>query len=741
MPAFPISQPGASGRLPTAPISVTATAVSGGDGSTGSATVSWTASSNPGRATGTYVVRSYDSSNNPGPTASVSASATSVSVTGLTIGEDYTFKVELQSPYGLNSDQSSATTPAIRAFRRPTIGASTKGVGSVVAVSSMSHGGKADTWDRTTGSTTASATGGRSLSFSKVSGTGTQTLTQSGNDLNITGMSEDSSYVFRATWTNSRSSGVRITTSVNPEGRATTVSLSWGYSSAYTTYSATSGGSATVNIGNGSSPVSTTWVIEDSSGGDRVNTETLYFRVTATNSVDTARTSDDTHTTVATSTYTADTPSLKTQKLYTFSVTSTQLWTRSTYKDSYHKSPVIENISMIGGGGGGGRATNSYAGGGGGGNVVTASSFTANGDLHIYVGAGGAAGSSAGTNGSMGGTSSIYNYSTSSTQASATGGNFGYGTGSFWGWGGSSGRSIQEGTSYDGGSPAASNPSLNSFRYMGGGGAGKNAAGGAGTSSEPYRSGAGGAGNPNGAGGGGGGSAAVYSSGSGTYTYYYDAEYQAAGGATGGGSAGSNSNSGNGKRICLLHLLWEIDMAHFVFIDKNNIVQEIAVIDNQHVVDENGNEIEQLGIAFCIENYPMIDSASGRWIQASYNGKIRGLYPGYGYSYSDDEDIFISPQPFSSWIRNGSHWDSPTPMPENAAPGWPSESRDSWQWDEESLSWVPRESPFRWDEVSEQWIVDQDFFNAMAPPQAMQPGITVLLSDEQHLESDASEIP
>ncbi len=182
-------------------------------------------------------------------------------------------------------------------------------------------------------------------------------------------------------------------------------------------------------------------------------------------------------------------------------------------------------------------------------------------------------------------------------------------------------------------------------------------------------------------------------------------------------------------------------MAHFVFIDKNNIVQEIAIIDNQHVVDENGNEIEQLGIAFCIENYPMIDHASGRWIQASYNGRIRGIYPGYGYSYSDNEDIFISPQPFSSWIRNGSHWDPPIAMPENAAPGWPNELIDSWQWDEESLSWVPRESPFRWDVVSEQWIIDQEFFNAMAPPQAVQPGITILLPDEQHLESDASEIP
>lgn len=525
----PISQPGANGRLPTAPTSVTATAVSGGDGTTGSATVSWTASSNPGRATGTYVVRSYDSSNNPGPTASVSASATSVSVTGLTIGTDYTFKVELQSPYGLNSDQSSATASAIRAFRRPTISSSTKGIGSVVAVSSMSHNGKADTWGRTTGSTTASATGGRSLSFSKVSGAGTQTLTQSGSDLNISGMSEDSSYVFRATWTNSRSSGVRITTSVNPEGRATVVSLSWGYSNNYTTYSATSGGSATVNIGNGSSPVSTTWVIEDSSGGDRVNTETLYFRVTATNSVDTARTSDDTHTTVATSTYTADTASLKTQKLYSFTYTSYGNWIRSSYKDSYHQAPVLQNIVLLGGGGGGGRAGDSMAGGGGGGDKTTIADFTPAGNLDIYIGGGGAGGSTGGSGGS-GGSSSIYNIAAGSNAGSASGGN-----------GGGQGTSSANGGSHGGGNAGGSSIVDGSgYYYLGGGGGGEGGSGGnASASSTPGTGGAGSSESPS-LGGGGGGSGQTFFLTSppfgGEWRYYGASD--GAGGGYGGGNGG-----------------------------------------------------------------------------------------------------------------------------------------------------------------------------------------------------------
>jgi len=526
MPVGPLSQPGASGRLPTTPTNISATAVSGVDGPTGSATVSWTASLNPGRATGTYLVRSFETGNIAGPTASVSAASTSVSVTGLTIGKDYTFTVELLSPYGLNSGQSSATPSAIRAFRRPTIAASTKGAGTAVAVSSSSHSGKDNTWTTTIGSTTASATNGRSLSFSKVSGAGTQTLTQSGDDLNITGMSINSSYVFRATWINSRASGVRITTSVNPEGRATTVSLSWGYSSNYTTYTATSGGSATVNIGSGSSAVTTEWVIEDSGGSDRVNTETLYFRVTATNSVDTARTSDDTHTTVATSTYTTDTASLKTQQNYSFTYTTDGSWTRSTYKDSYHVAPELSNIVIVAGGGGGGNAADSMAGGGGGGNRDIIGDFAPAGNLLIYVGAGGSG------YGGTGGSSSIYDLSTNSNRGSVDGGT-----------GGGSGTSSANGGSVgNGGNSGGSSATGGGYYYWGGGGGGKG--------------GAGGNGNPNAAslsdrpGAGGTGSSGTCSGGGGSGQEFFltnppfggEWRYQGApGGANGGGGAGGGA--------------------------------------------------------------------------------------------------------------------------------------------------------------------------------------------------------
>lgn len=144
-------------------------------------------------------------------------------------------------------------------------------------------------------------------------------------------------------------------------------------------------------------------------------------------------------------------------------------------------------------------------------------------------------------------------------------------------------------------------------------------------------------------------------------------------------------------------------MAHFVFIDSTNTVKEVAVIPNEALIDSDGNENEQLGIQYCIDNYPMIDSSSGAWLQCSYNGRIRGRYPGYGYTYSFEEDIFIEPQPFPSWVRSGSIWIPPINYPESSAPGWPEESNAGWRWDESSLSWVGMEFMFQLNEETQQW--------------------------------------
>jgi len=105
-------------------------------------------------------------------------------------------------------------------------------------------------------------------------------------------------------------------------------------------------------------------------------------------------------------------------------------------------------------------------------------------------------------------------------------------------------------------------------------------------------------------------------------------------------------------------------MAHWAEINKNNIVIRVTVGDN--------NEPD--------EGYQwLLDNLGGTWIKTSYNNNIRGVFAGVGYSYNPDEDIFITPQPYPSWTRNGSHWQAPTPMPTDGK---------FYNWDEDTTSWV-----------------------------------------------------
>jgi hypothetical protein len=106
-------------------------------------------------------------------------------------------------------------------------------------------------------------------------------------------------------------------------------------------------------------------------------------------------------------------------------------------------------------------------------------------------------------------------------------------------------------------------------------------------------------------------------------------------------------------------------MSHWAEIDENNIVIRVTVGDNN---DPNGDE----GYQWLIKNL------GGTWIKTSYNNNIRGTYAGVGFSYNEEEDIFVAPQLYPSWTRNGSFWEAPTPMPTDGL---------MYQWVEADLDW------------------------------------------------------
>jgi hypothetical protein len=93
-------------------------------------------------------------------------------------------------------------------------------------------------------------------------------------------------------------------------------------------------------------------------------------------------------------------------------------------------------------------------------------------------------------------------------------------------------------------------------------------------------------------------------------------------------------------------------MAHYAFIDENNIVTEVIV-----GIDEN-ELIEGLSPEVWYGNF-----RNQICKRTSYNGKIRGAYAGIGFTYDEEKDIFIAPQPYPSWILNGSFWEAPISYP------------------------------------------------------------------------------
>jgi hypothetical protein len=112
-------------------------------------------------------------------------------------------------------------------------------------------------------------------------------------------------------------------------------------------------------------------------------------------------------------------------------------------------------------------------------------------------------------------------------------------------------------------------------------------------------------------------------------------------------------------------------MAHYAFLDENNIVTEVIVgIDETELIE--GLDPESWYAQF-----------RGQICKrTSYNNRIRKQYAGVGYRYDADSDVFISLQPFASWtLDDNFDWQPPTPHPEGR-----------YYWDESTLSWIEFES-------------------------------------------------
>jgi hypothetical protein len=111
-------------------------------------------------------------------------------------------------------------------------------------------------------------------------------------------------------------------------------------------------------------------------------------------------------------------------------------------------------------------------------------------------------------------------------------------------------------------------------------------------------------------------------------------------------------------------------MAHYAFLDENNIVTEVIVgIDETELIEGKHPEAwyEEFRGQTCK--------------RTSYNGNYRKNYAGLGYRYDEDLDAFIPPKPYPSWTLNKETalWKPPVDYPKDNL---------IYSWNEDTLSWT-----------------------------------------------------
>jgi hypothetical protein len=110
-------------------------------------------------------------------------------------------------------------------------------------------------------------------------------------------------------------------------------------------------------------------------------------------------------------------------------------------------------------------------------------------------------------------------------------------------------------------------------------------------------------------------------------------------------------------------------MAHYAFLDDNNVVTEVIVgVDESELIEGKNPE------AWYGEFRGQICK------RTSYNGNIRKNYAGISYSYDEELDAFIAPQPFASWTldQETCRWIAPLPYPADGVHTW-NEELQSWE--------------------------------------------------------------
>ena len=116
-------------------------------------------------------------------------------------------------------------------------------------------------------------------------------------------------------------------------------------------------------------------------------------------------------------------------------------------------------------------------------------------------------------------------------------------------------------------------------------------------------------------------------------------------------------------------------MAHYAFLDENNIVTEVIAGK-----DEGNFDWEQQYGSFRGQACKRTSFNTYGGVHTLGGTPLRKNYAGIGYTYDRERDAFIPPKPFQSWLLNDDTclWESPVPYPDDG---------ERYIWNEQETSW------------------------------------------------------
>jgi hypothetical protein len=137
-------------------------------------------------------------------------------------------------------------------------------------------------------------------------------------------------------------------------------------------------------------------------------------------------------------------------------------------------------------------------------------------------------------------------------------------------------------------------------------------------------------------------------------------------------------------------------MAHYAFLDENNIVTEVIVgkdegtdgIDWEQKYGEIKGQTCKRTSYNTIANTHLLDGTP-----------FRGNYAGIGFTYDEVNDVFVEPKPYDSWILDTNIWIWKAPIEKPTLTEEDINFGNYYDWNEETTSW----DYYSWNEETANW--------------------------------------